>query len=135
MNVELYSEGNDFGKKLTKVEIINETVAFYSADTTRRSIGVYKEYGSACLYAGPDGKKCAYSRCWKEGVYDPTFESETAITLGNPDELVEERYKGHSAQFWSSIQRLHDKEENWITNGLSEEGESCVRYLLEKFKD
>ena len=133
MNVELYNEGNDFGKKLTKVEIINETVAFYSADTTRRS----KNKDGFCVYAGPDGRKCAYSRCWKEGVYNTEYEDKgpNNADIPEPDNLLQEKYKGHSAQFWLSIQRLHDNDKNWNPNGLTEEGKLSVERLLETHKD
>jgi len=119
-------------KRLTAIEIINETVAFYSADTNRRS----KSEIGRCLYAGLNGNKCAYSRCWKEGVYDPIFEGKGVIhtEMPSPDELVDEKYKGHSVDFWSDLQYLHDFNDNWNVNSLSEEGKLSVKRLLEKYK-
>jgi len=117
--------------RLTAVEIINETVEFYSADVTRRSV----ENGY-CAYAGTKGRKCAYARCWRDGVWKPEYEGK-AVTNGLlplPDELVEERYKGHSNGFWDELQNLHDLSINWNSNGLSNCGKENVRILLEKYK-
>jgi len=119
--------------RLTAIEIINETVAFYSADTNRRSKGV----GGDCLYAGLNGNKCAYSRCWKEGAYKPEYENCGVISslLPKPDDLLEERYKGHSMQLWIEIQRIHDKNLNWNANGLTEYGKIMVEQLKIQFND
>jgi hypothetical protein len=123
MNVELYNTGNDFGKRLTALEIIEETIEFYSADITRRSIK-----NGICVYAGEDGTKCAYSRCWKEGVWKEEYEDRNPKHefMPKPDELVDERYKGHSAKFWLELQRLHDNNSHWNETGLTENGKIYV---------
>lgn len=40
-------------------------------------------------------------------------------------------YEGHSKEFWQSIQGLHDSDQNWDENGLSDEGMITVKYLME----
>jgi hypothetical protein len=111
--------------RLTAVEIINETVEFYSADVTRRSV----ENGY-CAYAGTKGRKCAYARCWRDGVWTPEYEGKGPCSpqIPVPDALVEERYRGHSPFFWSSLQRLHDVP-NWNETGLNEAGVLYVEKL------
>lgn len=130
MNTELYSTRNDFSKRLTALEIIDETVAFYSADVTRRS----KKDGY-CVYAGKDGTKCAYSRCWREGVWKAEYEDRNPKheKMPLPDELVEERYKGHSAMFWKKLQRLHDNDYHWDQTGLTEKGKEYVEIIKNEF--
>jgi hypothetical protein len=117
---------------MTKIEIIDETVAFYSEDTTRRS---FKE--GRCLYQSADGRKCAYARCWKDGVYKEKFERRTVEVLSElgfePDSLLDEKYHGHSVEFWMDIQVLHDRFYCWNENGLSEEGKIFVQELKEKY--
>jgi hypothetical protein len=121
----------DKNKRLSAVEIINETVEFYSADTNRRST----DDSGYCFYAGEKGKKCAYSRCCKEGVYKLEYENNTVHNLPiAADELVEKRYKGHSNVFWAQLQSLHDSSRNWNKKGLSEDGKKCVDLLLERYK-
>lgn len=116
--------------RLSAVEIINETVEFYSQDVTRRSLD-----NGICLYAGPEGKKCAYARCWREGVYKPEYEGITAINpkLPRPDELVEERYKGQFVSFWRDLQFFHDSVDNWDGNVLTVHGKKYVETLLKKY--
>jgi hypothetical protein len=115
--------------RLTAVEIINETVEFYS-DTNRRST----DDRGYCFYAGEKGKKCAYSRCWKKGVYRLEYENNPVYNLPDPDELVDERYKCQHISFWAELQSLHDSSKNWNKKGLSEDGRKYVDLLLEKYK-
>jgi len=117
------------GIKLTALEIIEETIEFYSADITRRSIKDNK-----CAYAGDRGTKCAYSRCWKEGVWKEEYEGSNPFNnkMPRPDELVEERYKGHSAAFWFDLQRLHDDAMFWNQTGLTDAGKKYVEKLKAK---
>ena len=131
MNNNIISNGNDFQvqKVLTAVEIILETVEYYSVNPIeRRSIK-----GNMCLYEGPNGQKCAYSRCWKEGVYKPEFENFDAYAIGNPDLVVEEKYKGQSNEFWICLQRLHDGDQFWDKKGLTKIGEDFVNRLIKRF--
>jgi hypothetical protein len=116
--------------RLTAVEIINETVEFYSEDTSRRSIGP-----TMCLYNGSEGRKCAYSRCWMEAVWKPEYEDEPVgySLMSNPDELVEVRYRGQTIEFWSKLQTLHDVSRYWDKNGLTECGKEYVVLLLEQY--
>lgn len=133
MNTELFSNGNDFGKRLTAIEIIDETVAFYSADVSRRS----KKEDGGCAYAGKGGTKCAYSRCWREGVWRKEYEDKIVISFSmpKPDELVEERYKGHDPSFWLQLQRFHDNDNYWDEMGLTDEGREYVKQLKRNFSN
>jgi hypothetical protein len=55
---------------------------------------------------------------------------EDLLTL---DIILKEEYKGHSQNFWADIQCLHDNPENWNNEGITEEGQDRVNYLLEKW--
>lgn len=117
----------------TKLEILEETVAYYSEDPSRRSIG----YNSECVYYGPDNKRCAYARCWKDGVWHSHLEGRTAASgeLPEPDDLVKDQYKGHSRDFWLKIQRLHDQSDCWDLTSLSEKGQNHVDSLRLEFTE
>jgi hypothetical protein len=120
--------------QLTAHQIIDETVAFYSEDTSRRS---YNSDINNCLYLGPNGTKCAYSRCWKEGVYSPDMEQKTPHELSihgyEPDSIVQEQYKGHSDEFWFNLQQLHDDTNCWDEKGLTSKGTIFVEKLKSIF--
>jgi hypothetical protein len=120
---------------MTAHQIIDETVAYYSEDPiNRRSIGEHKG-SQMCLYKGEKGQKCAYSRCWRDDVYKPEYENQTPVNgrLPSPDELVKDEYKGHSSEFWSQLQHLHDVKSYWTNTGLSDEGQKYVNTLKENY--
>ncbi len=119
----------------SKLEIIEETAKAYTSEN--RSI----TDGNRCVYLGPEGKRCAFSRCCKD---DPrTFEillnnqrTSAADLLEGYDEkdLLKPEYRGYNKGFWSRIQTFHDCEENWNENGLSETGECIKESLLNIYK-
>lgn len=126
--------------QLTKFEIINETLAFYSEDVNRRAI---KKTGNYCEYLTEDGKKCAVGRCMTSealneyGDYMGTIDS---LIIEDPkqinlDDLLEEKYRGHEEEFWSNLQRIHDKPENWNEAGLTFEGMNNVEKIKEMYKE
>lgn len=109
-------------KRLTKRQIVNETVEHYKADPSRVAKGPPPGIEVAgfvgCMYITEDGRKCAVSRCmiapqeWPSSV---TEQWATAEELDEElDEELEERYRGHSLAFWKSVQSLHDFA-NWTS--------------------
>ncbi len=117
----------------TKIEIINETVEFYSANPlNRRAIS----QNDGCQYLTSDGRKCAIGRLIKDDKYDKKFEGRCCdndyyIKL---EDILMDEYKGHSTEFWSGLQSLHDSSKFWYTDRLSIEGEKRVQELLLKYK-
>ena len=103
---------------MTKVEIIEETAAFYNSGN--RAITVKGD----CVYETTDGKKCAVGRVLKEG-FIPYRNNNYSIGMlfednKNDEKLfLKEQYYGHNLEFWSSLQNFHDVESNWNENGIS----------------
>lgn len=125
---------------MTKTEIINETVKYYSEDVSRRA----KEEGGNCMYIMTTDtgavKKCAVGRCMnKEGI--KRYGNITGITAYNifsmreGDIILIGKYKGHNADFWYDMQFLHDNNYNWSESGLTGTGLITVKNLLEKYKN
>lgn len=123
-------------KRLTKEEIINETVDFYSADISRRSINVGTNIG--CAYNHESGNHCAFGRYMK-----PKYQEQGPKLAGNTstvgtlldaqkvkkvDSLLQPQYHGHDITFWRKLQRLHDTSYYWQEGGLTEIGKD---YLIE----
>lgn len=131
-------------KQLTKVQIINQTVKFYSADPSRRSVDKL----GVCSFNGHNGKEethCAVGRCLlnkykRQGVTMPANDS-TADGLASVygyeslDELLLKKYRGHSLDFWSDLQLLHDKKEYWNSKGLTTKGKKFKAKLIEAFSE
>ncbi len=117
-------------KRKSAVEIINETVEYYSADPVGRR--GYDEIKQNCYYITEDGKMCAFGRC----CIDPHGISTTSIcedeiemedgSYKEIEDLLKEEYRGHNHSFWYNLQKFHDDKDNWVATGLSEQGQKNV---------
>jgi hypothetical protein len=128
---------------MTKLEILEETVKFYSEDVTRRSV-VPTRKRTSCVYNSPQGKHCAVGRCFLPelkaegekfaGNSDTTPEDLLRIySIETMDALLEEKYRGHSTYFWQELQTLHDTENFWCDKGLTRKGEEKVERIKSTF--
>ncbi len=125
---------------MTKLEILNETVAFYSADVTRRSVII----GGDCAYNGDNGTHCAVGRCLLPKYHemgDKLPENHwtiNALVIENEcqslDEMLQEQYRGHEVEFWRHLQILHDTVECWDASGITTFGELRTNDILEMFQ-
>ena len=113
----------------SKKEIIEETAAYYN----RGNRSVQKECNTNqpfnCLYIGPDGKRCAFSRCC---LNSPAILNLLKDFEGSPSrriidyaqkenfEVLKEEYRGHETEFWNELQAFHDGADYWDENGLTE---------------
>jgi hypothetical protein len=117
----------------TKLEIIDETVKYYSTDTSRRGIQKTKIGTNSCTYLTEDGKMCAVGRC----MIKPTIDLEGAAddVLADSFHLLKPEYRIEDLNFWIDLQRLHDDCYFWNENGLTKEGLNQVKRLKEEYKD
>lgn len=116
----------------SKIEIINETVEYYSGDTSRRALN----RNGFCTYLTRDGKMCAFGRCCINPEYLNTIRGtvlDLKTYLGDLDEVLREEYRGHSAHFWREIQLLHDTHSFWGKDELTPDGRKKVEQLLRNF--
>lgn len=114
---------------MTKLEIIEDTVAFYSSDVSRRSIK-----NNTCMYKGPEGRECAFQRVVVNDLskYDESaFTFSASVLLACYNVTFKEQYKGHEKDydFWNYIQQLHDNWAHWDKNGLTVEGLKFIEKL------
>lgn len=123
-------------KRLTKEEIINETVDFYSADILRRSVG--GGWGG-CKYNHENGNHCAVGR-----VLLPKYHEQGTKLKGNSngiglfmdeqdikslDVVLQKKYRGHEIGFWRKLQNLHDEGNYWEIGGLTLLGKEYVEEI------
>ena len=114
---------------MTKTEIIIETKEFYDANPHLRGVSrLIPSDGENCVYQSPTEpeRKCAVGRCMtKEALVSLGQAEGPAESLkckspdGKLDTLLIQKYRGHSADFWTALQDFHDKKINWNKNGLS----------------
>ena len=145
--------------EMTKLEIINETVEFYSQDTKRRAV-TKSTAGNTCEYLNKDGCKCAVGRCFDENHILHSFVSsfsgnvhalareiikkikgidlehimlDSSIPCLELDDIFFEKYRGHNLMFWGNLQTLHDESDYWDKNTLSQRGEKYLEHLKQKY--
>ena len=109
---------------LTAHEIIDETIAFYQNNPRSKS-----EDGNCCLYNGPNGEKCAFSRCCTP---DSEFKEGRGSIL-QLNAILLPQYEGQSKRFWDEIQNLHDTDNYWDGNTLTKLGEYEVLRMKNEY--
>ena len=121
----------------TAKEIIEETIQYYSEDTSRRAL----EEGG-CQYTTEDGNHCAVGRCLEEEYQTTDFEynqTKGVIQLVDyyqtMDNILREEYRGHPTDLWERLQRLHDGDFNWDEDGLTGIGIAAANRILEDYKN
>lgn len=116
----------------TRSEIIEETIAYYGEDPTRRSI---RPDGKCAYYY--EGCKCAVGRCMIDPTTVPNYSTFVLSHMFEPkkglDHLLNPEYRGHSTEFWSDLQSLHDTHCNWDQSGLTEMGYKAYLFMLDKW--
>ena len=121
------------------LDIIDETVAFYSEDPSRRAVD---EEENACYYQAQDGRRCAFGRLMKEEYFkDDALNGTTISHLVNStngvrthNDLLPDKYKGFSLAFWRELQMLHDSALYWDEDGLTKEGKRKVSSMRAELK-
>ena len=89
----------------TYLDVIEETVAYYSEDVSRRSVTV----GGGCLYNSENGNQCAFQRCCypiREDLEDRS--AKDVIQVFGYDILKPEYQHLTDSEFWIVLQHLHD---------------------------
>jgi hypothetical protein len=129
----------------TKLEILQETVAYYAADP----VGRRAKLGAKCMYRTPEGRRCAVGRCMTKAsvvayaAYIGTVKNLVSTVLNGAyigyDTVVRQplkrNYQGHNLNFWDDLQALHDNNTYWTESGLSAEGQQFVAVLSERYRE
>ena len=124
---------------MTAIDIIQETVDFYSEDISRRA---YNSDEGGCEYY-IDGRSCGVGKCMtRPKEFNKRFplvgDDSTAIEdvskkIRSLDSFLKPEYRGHSIKFWKDIQTLHDLEQYWIGYNAERLRNDKVRELKEKW--
>lgn len=129
-------------KRKTKLEIIEETAAFYMEDPSRRAVrDTPGPWIISCSYHDTvTGKECAVGRCL---IDSEAFEADFSGSIDGGgwtvqedlDPYFKEEYRGHNDQFWGGLQAWHDCPRYWEKEGtgLTPEGEKFLAELKETY--
>lgn len=123
-----------------QLEVLEDTVKYYSEDTNRRCISSLEDYGSECMYSpkslGKEGisQGCAIGRLLPDAMKDDIDSKFDAINI---DTLIEEKEYpipediiSLGVTFLRALQTLHDWDKYWQQEkGLTPEGEVKVQEI------
>lgn len=109
------------------LEILDETIAYYSADVTRRA---YDTEQQRCRYFIPEGgQMCAVGRCL-EHPEELAKSDVGAWAIEGLNLRLKPEYRELSIGFWCRLQSLHDTSIFWqLGIGLTERGKEEVKTL------
>jgi len=109
-----------------QLDFLEDTVKYYSEDTSRRAVGNY-----SCRYRTNDGRKCAIGRFIFDELYNEKIE-EYSIDEIFKHKCIPNELKELGVSFLCDIQYLHDRDFNWENCGLSSKGEELVEFIKNK---
>lgn len=119
---------------MTKLEIIEETAAFYNKNN--RGTAYPNGTGALCEYLTKDGRMCAVGRCMIAPKNDMIGSICTVNAnllrdnLGGLEAALKPEYRGHDIDFWMKLQGFHDNVAYWDENGLTQEGLKHKQFLI-----
>lgn len=123
----------------TQTEIVIETIQFYLTDPAARRAKV--RGGSACHYAMPlePSCRCAVGRCMTEEAIKEFGSYTGGVNQLNEhfplDTLLREEYRGHSQEFWFSLQVLHDEDRFWTADDAATSRRKAVKIAFPEALD
>lgn len=119
---------------ITLLELLEDTVSYYSEDTSRRAV----ENG-LCKYATCDGRNCAVGR---KLINPKGLENNLVVPVCGIGKVIElfgkdvflPQYRHISVSFWRDLQRLHDDKGNWGKNELTNLGKEVVEIIKQRIE-
>ena len=119
-------------KYITPLELIEETVAYYSEDTSRRGVNA----GGDCEYKTGRGQMCAVGRCLMKKTNTEPFNDNIGVADLFSDyggaRLFQVKYRKIEKGLWVDLQIFHDSFLNWNDKGLTDRGSRELVRLKEK---
>lgn len=120
---------NELELKQKQLAFLEETIAYYSSDTSRRAIMKSKQ----CMYRTTDGKKCAIGRHIPDELYASRMETKRCahsdVWPAIPPELQD-----LGREFLAGVQILHDDSDYWNDKtGLTHAGNVKVATLKQMY--
>jgi hypothetical protein len=111
-------------KSKTRKELLDNTVAYYSEDVTRRA---FNEDIGFCEYITPDGRMCAIGR----EVTHPEKLPNSSVHDSEAFKSLPKRLRKMGQDFLIEIQGLHDDEDHeyWGRDGLTKKGRKIVKQI------
>ena len=110
----------------TKLELLENTIAYYSEDTSRRAL----EENGDCQYLTACGNRCAIGREMRTDALDEIKNE----SIDGVMHLLPKRLQAMGEKFLTSIQNLHDTSHFWDDHGLTISGKRKVQELKDRYE-
>ena len=126
------------------LDMLEDTVKYYSEDTSRRATN--PDSGIGCVYLKEDGKNCAVGRWINYDNFDlQSYNEAYSITdllkldyeedfIYTDEELFVPEAQGFHYSFWTDLQDFHDGHKSWDESGLTSEGQTKIDKIKEKLE-
>lgn len=117
--------------KEKKLELVEDTVKYYSEDTQRRCLGNGQCYYSPVTADNPLSSGCAVGRLVSpelQLILDKHF----ACGLVDIFHLLPEDIQEYGQDLLEELQRFHDGANNWDDDGLTLYGQTNLEKIYEK---
>jgi hypothetical protein len=120
--------------KEKQIDFLNDTVEYYSEDTSRRSIGI--GMGTCMYYDERDGKCCAIGRFIEDKKLSKELDDEDNSSVNNNNVflLLPLSLQELGQKFLYDIQSLHDQDSKWDENGITPSGTELVNLIIENIE-
>ena len=123
---------NNEDNRVRMQDILEDTINHYGyAPTERRA----QDSSGSCQYTDSGGNHCAVGRYMRPEFQTTGFYANDGMSVGSLasslDTYLESKVLGLSEKFWSALQELHDSDNNWSYDGLTE----CGRIRCAHVKD
>ena len=120
---------------MTRLEFLEDTIKYYSEDTSRRCLD-----GGFCLYSpinacNNNSEGCAIGRHLTpklQLLLDKT-ENNSSVGNGKVFKKLPKWMRELGQDFLSDMQELHDEEYNWDEGGLTELGKERVQEIKSEY--
>jgi hypothetical protein len=131
-------------------EIVRETVDYYTKNPRSRVQDLDDPHYPACYYFHPttEGAMCAVGRCLdSEHPHVKAIRDNPADHKDNVgsveifydddndiDDFLKEEYQGHSKEFWTDLQTLHDGNRFWGNLGITWSGQEKAEEIIRRYE-
>ncbi len=127
-----------------KLKLLKETVLYYTENTLRRCVKDSATFGVICYYNGAsnklvESKGCAIGRLLPTELtekLDKEFEFDYLNSgVFNIINRLPIEVQGYGCEFLTHLQKLHDTNKCWNSEGLSEVGKKSMNDLIYKINN
>ena len=114
-------------------DILKDTIEYYSESPRAQ------DSSGSCQYTDVGGNHCAVGRYMRPEFQTVNFYANDGVSVGNLaadiDTYLDSKVIGLTEKFWSALQDIHDSDNNWHDDGLTECGRTRCGSMKKKIEE